>query len=126
MKLSWLIAAFTLSAAVLLLFSAAAAADSPASDAAQGCLQGPQYAFYAVSGDDGASTPAADSASAPPLIDFGGLAHGSNDLGDYVVAADHGDCVSFIAKNSKGKGGKGGAAAPFIVFKFSLVALKEG
>lgn len=71
-----------------------ARADSAPSAAAQMCLQGPQVDYYAIVGGT----------DAPAPLDFRGLAHGSDQIGPYVVAADHGECVSFVALNSKGKG----------------------
>jgi hypothetical protein len=74
--------------------SVGARADSPASDAAETCAQGPQIDYYQVIGD---------TVAAAPVLDFGTLAHGSDEIGTYVLAADHGECVGFIAKNTKGK-----------------------
>jgi hypothetical protein len=76
--------------------SNAAVADSPSSDAAHMCLQGgPQIDYYEVLGN---------SDSAPPL-DFGDLVHGADEIGPYIIAENHGDCVSFAAKNKGSKGG---------------------
>lgn len=69
-----------------------AIADSPATEAAQACLQGPQKDYYEVVN----ATP-----DAGPVLDFGRLAHGADDTGTYVIAANHGECTSFVAENSK-------------------------
>lgn len=74
--------------------AAGALADSPASDATQACLQGPQLDYYQIIGG---------TEDAPPILDYGSLAHGSDETGPYVIAQNYSDCVSFIAKNSKGK-----------------------
>lgn len=74
--------------------AASAFAESPGSDAAQACADSSQIDYYQViGGTDGAT----------PVVDFGNLAHGSDVNGTYVIATNHGDCVSFIAKNTKGK-----------------------
>ena len=80
--------------ALALSVSAGALGDSPASDAAQTCAQGPQIDYYQVVGA---------TEDAAPELDFGNLVHGSDETGTYVVALNEGDCVSFIAKNTKGK-----------------------
>jgi hypothetical protein len=69
----------------------AALADSPASDAAHACLQGLQKDYYEVID----LTP-----DAGTVLEFGGLAHGSDDAGTYVIAPNHGECTSFVAENS--------------------------
>ncbi len=94
MKLRGLVAVLVVTTVATLSASTGALADSPASDAAQTCAQEPQIDYYQV---DGATEDAARA------LDFGNLAHGSDEFGSYVLATDHGDCVSFIAKNNKGK-----------------------
>lgn len=94
MKLRQLVAVLVVTSVATLSASTVALADSPASDAAQTCTQGPQIDYYEVVGA---------TEDAVRALDFGNLAHGSDELGTYVLAADHGDCVSFIAKNNKGK-----------------------
>lgn len=94
MKLRRLLAILAIAAIGTCWSAAGALADSPASDAAQACLQGPQIDYYRVVGA------AQDSA---PVLDFGSLVHGSDETGTLVVAENNGDCVSFVAKNSKGK-----------------------
>jgi|SRR5690242_14266154 hypothetical protein len=69
-----------------------AIADSPASGAAQTCLHAMQKDYYEVVD----TTP-----DAGPLLDFGGLVHGSDDTGTYVIAANHGECTGFVAENNK-------------------------
>lgn len=81
------------SAFATLAVSAGALADSPASNAAQTCARGPQIDYYQVAGA---------TEDAAPALDFGNLVHGSDETGTYVVAMNEGDCVSFIAKNTKG------------------------
>jgi hypothetical protein len=68
-----------------------ALADSPGSDAAHACLHAPQRDYYEVVG-------AGD--STPPL-DYHGLFHGFDDSGAYILAGNHGDCVSFAEDNSQ-------------------------
>ena len=87
--------ALAVATAAALSASASGLADSPASDAAQTCAQGPQIDYYQVIG--------ATEDAAPPELDFGNLAHGSDETGTYVIALNEGDCVNFIAKNTKGK-----------------------
>ncbi|MGH2933462.1 MAG: hypothetical protein ACRDL2_02980 [Gaiellaceae bacterium] len=105
---------------VLAALTAAAAAgggaraDSPPSGAAHMCLQGPQFDYYEIVNETDAS---------PPL-DFGGLVHGSDQIGPYVIAANHGECVSFVALNSKGKSKgstKGEMPLEYLTFKFTQV-----
>lgn len=90
MKRIWLFAAVA-AALALSVWISAALADSPGSDAAHICLQGPQRDYYEVLG-------ATD--STPPL-DYHGLVHGSDDGGTFILAQNHGNCVSFAADNTK-------------------------
>lgn len=114
MKLQWRLAVYTLAAAAVLGGSTAALGDSPASDAAAACLQGPQIDYYQV-------VNASD--SGPPL-DFGDLQHGSDSTGPFVIAMSNGDCVSFVAKNSKGKGSTSNPKpTPYIKYTFETLII---
>lgn len=94
MKARQVVALLVVTTVATLSASTGALADSPASGAAETCAQGPQIDYYrAVDATEDAA----------PALDFGSLVHGSDELGTYVVAPDHGGCVSFIAKNNKGK-----------------------
>ena len=90
----------------------AALAESPASDAAQACLQGTQKDYYQVLDA---------SADAGPLLDFGGLVHGSDDTGTYVMATNHGECTSFVAENSKQP--KGDKPVEYLKITFTQVLI---
>jgi hypothetical protein len=94
MTLRRLLTLLVVTTAATLSASTGALADSPASNAAETCAQGPQVDYYQVVGA---------TVDAAPAVDFGNLVHGSDEIGTYVLATDHGDCVSFIAKNTKGK-----------------------
>lgn len=78
-----------------------ARADTPVSDAAQLCLTGAQVDYYQVIGGTPASADTLP-ASLDGGINFLGLVHGVDDFGPYVVAANQGECVSFVAENDKG------------------------
>jgi len=91
MKVHTLVAVTALAATGVVWGATAAFADSPGSDAAHACLQGPQRDYYEVLG-------ATD--SAPPLK-YHGLVHGVDDTGQFILAPTHGDCVSFAADNTQ-------------------------
>jgi hypothetical protein len=80
--------------------------DSPASDAAQTCLQGPQIDYFQAE--------AVDEQNAPEL-DFGNLVHGADQAGPYIVSGSKGDCESFIAKNTKGKDSSTNGQTYFVI-----------
>jgi len=109
-----------IAAAVTALVAAGAAAGARAgsapSAAAQMCLQGPQIDHYQIVNETDSS----------PSLDFAGLAHGSDSIGPYVIAPNHGGCVSFVAENSKAKG-KGKAAEPteYLTITFSQVFISQ-
>jgi hypothetical protein len=109
MKVHMLVAALALAVTGAISGAPGALADSPASDAAHVCLQGPQRDYYEVVG-------ATD--STPPL-DYHGLLHGSDDTGPFILAESHGDCVNFAADNSKGS--KGGKPAESISINYTKV-----
>jgi len=100
MRLLSLAAVLTLATAGTLWDSTRALGDSPVSDAAHACLQGPQIDFYEVVGATGGDS--------SPNLEFEGLAQGfdASEGAPYIVAPDHGACVSFVADNSKGSGSK--------------------
>ncbi len=110
MKLLSLVAGLSVAVAGTLWASAGASADSASSDAAHMCLQGPQVDYYEVVGSAEKFAP-----------DFGDLTNGSDEKGAFIVAANHGECVSFVAKNSKGKGSEKPAEQIKIVFTDVLV-----
>jgi hypothetical protein len=91
MKLRTIVVAGALAVTGMASAATAALADSPGSDAAHACLQGPQRDYYEVVGAN---------ESTPPL-NYHGLAHGVNDTGRYILAGTHGDCVSFAADNTQ-------------------------
>jgi hypothetical protein len=100
LRRTWVVAAFL--AAVTVTGAGTAYADAPGnSDAARGCAAGPQLDLYLVSGQE---------AGTEADIDFGALQHGVTRIADvpyaFVATDDHGQCVSFFAKKSNGKGGK--------------------
>jgi hypothetical protein len=100
--------------------TAGARADSAPSDAAHMCLKGPQIDYYEIIDETDTSLP----------IDFGGLVHGSDQIGPYVIAENHGDCVSFVARNSKGNGsgkgsGKGDRPTEYLTFTFTNVLITQ-
>jgi hypothetical protein len=90
-KIHVFLAVLALAATGVVWGAAAALADSPGSDAAHACIQGPQRDYYEVLGGGD---------SAPPL-NYHGLAHGVDDSGQYILAGTHGDCVSFAADNTE-------------------------
>lgn len=67
-------------------------ADSPQSNAAHACIQGPQIDHYQVIGVQDASQ---------VQLDFRGLPHGADTFGPYIIAQTHGECESFAAVNDK-------------------------
>ena len=91
MKVRTLVVAGALAVTGVASGATSALADSPGSDAAHTCLQGPQRDYYQVEGAND---------SAPPLK-YHGLAHGVDDTGQYILAPTHGDCVSFSADNTQ-------------------------
>jgi hypothetical protein len=91
MKVRTFVVASALAVTGVASFATGALADSPGSDAAHACLQGPQRDYYQVVGADDSS---------PPL-NYHGLAHGADDSGQYILAGTHGDCVSFAADNTQ-------------------------
>jgi hypothetical protein len=97
MKILNVAAILTLAGAGICWIPATALADSPSSDAAVTCLQGPQIDFYEV------VNPAGDSTA---NLDFEGVTQGFDDSTSmpYILSLSHGACVSFVAKNSKGSG----------------------
>lgn len=115
MKLYSLLSAVAVAAFGAFGPAAVALADSPASDAAQTCLQSPQIDYYSVVGATDAS----------PALDFGGLAHGSDETGTFVVAMNHGDCVGFVAENTKGKSSDTNGQK-YLVVIFKEVVISSG
>jgi hypothetical protein len=95
-----------LALAAALSCAGGALADSPASDAAQTCIQGPQIDYF--------QAVASDEENAPEL-DFGNLVHGADEAGTYIVAGSKGDCESFIAKNTKGKDSSTNGQTYFVI-----------
>jgi hypothetical protein len=91
MKIRTLVVALAVATTGVVTGATGALADSPGSDAAHACLKGPQRDYYEVVGDTD---------SAPPLV-YHGLVHGIDDSGRYILAGDHGDCVSFAADNTQ-------------------------
>jgi hypothetical protein len=80
--------------------------DSPASDAAQTCIQGRQIDYFQAQ--------AVDEENAP-VLDFGNLVHGADEAGPYIVAGSKGDCESFIAKNTKGNDSSTNGQTYFVI-----------
>jgi hypothetical protein len=113
MKLRNLLAVLIVAAAGTSWSAASALGDSPASDATQVCLQGPQIDYYQLVGDTDYG----------PSLDFGNLVHGSDETGPFVVAMNQGDCVSFVARNSKGKNSNGNVQTYYVaVFQAVFVS----
>jgi hypothetical protein len=107
MKLLCPVAVLALVGVGTLWGSTAALADSAPSDAAHMCLQGPQIDYYRVVSTE----------TSAPDLEFGGLVHGADERGTFVVAQNHGECVSFVAKNKKGKGSQ-----PEVYLQLTLTA----
>jgi hypothetical protein len=114
MKLRTLLTTVAAAAAATCWAVAGALGESPASDAAGACLQAPQLDYYQVVDD----TP-----DAGPELDFGDLAHGSDEAGTYILASNQGDCVSFVARNTKGKNSNiNGQAYLVVIFKTAVIS----